>query len=135
MATMFRPEDGGDGKGIEIKSKSELVKLLYDNKGKLLEALKRFALGELSTMKDVISFIVEERMLEENIAVTKGELVERLKKVVEIDLASFSGKLKEKLSLEMSKNEPKSAFETPQSATLKDALSNKVLAEIAATFF
>lgn len=135
MANMLRPEDGGDGKGIEIKSKSELVKLLYDNKGKLLEALKRYAFGELSTMKDVISFIVEERMLEENIAVTKGELVERLKKVVEIDLASFSGKLKEKLSSEMSKNEPKSTFETPQAPTLKDALSNKVLAEMAATFF
>lgn len=135
MASMFRPEDGGNGKGIEIKSKSELVKLLYDNKGKLLEALKRYAFGELSTLKDVIRFVVEEKMLEENIAVAKGELIERLKKVVEIDLSSFSEKLKAKLQAEMSKNEPKAAAETPQSATLKDALSNKVLAEMAATFF
>ncbi len=120
---------------MEIKSKTELVKLLFDNKSKLFEALKRYALGELSTMKDVVRFVVEERVLEQNIGMAKGELVERLKKVIEIDLASFSEKLKAKLASEMAKPESKAVSEVPQNAALGDALSNKVLAEMAATFF
>lgn len=135
MASVFRPEDGGTGKGVEIKSKTELVKLLFDNKAKLFEALKRYAMGELSTMKDVVRFVVEEKVLEQNIGMAKGELVERLKKVIEIDLASFSEKLKSKLAAEMSKEGPKSSAEAPQNVGLGDALSNKVLAEMAATFF
>lgn len=134
MASLFRPEDGGKGKGIEIKSKTELVKLLFDNTGKLFEALKRYAQGELSTMKDVVRFIVEEKVLEENIGMAKGELVERLKKVVEIDLVAFSGALKAKLSAEMAKG----ASETKEIAApagLKDALSNRILSELASTFF
>ncbi|MFZ3233361.1 MAG: hypothetical protein WA194_07770 [Patescibacteria group bacterium] len=120
---------------MEIKSKTELVKLLFDNKSKLFEALKRYAMGELSTMKDVVRFVVEEKVLEQNIGMAKGELVERLKRVVEIDLASFSEKLKTKLASEMAKSETESAAEVPQGTALGDALSNKVLAEMAATFF
>lgn len=135
MTAMFRPEDGGTGKGIEIKSKTELVKLLFDNKAKLFEAIKRYATGELSTMRDVVKFVVEEKVLEQNIGLAKGELIERMKKVVEIDLASFSEKLKAKLSAEMAKSEPKATAESQPQTALRDALSNKVLAEMGATFF
>lgn len=120
---------------MEIKSKTELVKLLFDNKSKLFEALKRYAMGELSTMKDVVRFVVEEKVLEQNIGLAKGELVERLKKVVEIDLASFSEKLKTKLASEMANGDTKPERENPEPAALGDALSNKVLGEMAATFF
>lgn len=135
MTSLFRPQDGSKGKGIEIKSASELAKLLFDNKGKLLEALRRYAMGELSTMKDIIRFVVEKNVLEENIGMAKGELIERLKKVVEIDLASFSDQLKAKMSAEIARTEPKNVPEIEAPTALKDALSQKVLAELAATFF
>jgi hypothetical protein len=132
---LLRPQDGGNGKGVEIKSATELIKLLFDNKGKLLEALKRFAIGEISTMKDLIQFVVEERILESNIHLAKGELVARLKKVVEIDLVSFSGSLKAKLGAEIGKDVQKDAPEIPVPTELKDVLSNKVLSELADAFF
>ena len=135
MTTIFLPEGGGKKMNVEIKSAAELAKLLYENKGKFVTALSLYATGKIKNMKDVVRFIVEERVLEENVSMAKGELIGRLKKVVDIDLAKFSEKLKAKLSSDMAGNEPKSVEKPSEPAGLRDALSNKVLSEMATTFF
>lgn len=85
-------------------------------------------------MKDVIRFIVDERLLETNLEMNKGELIERLKKVVDLNLASFSDSLKKKLATEVIAGSG-SPERSQEHHGLSDALSNKVLAEMAATFF
>ena len=108
--------------------------LIAENWQKIPEALRRIAKGELNGVRDVIRFIVDERILETNLEMNKGELVERLKKAVDLNLASFSDSLRRKLATEVvaGSGKPKPE-ETPK--RLADALSNKVLAEMAATFF
>lgn len=150
-ASIFQPQGEGKAK-LEIRNVKELLKLLNDNKGKLIEAAGKYVSGKwekfksavtgkepaekgMDTLEDFLRFALEERVLETNIQLAKGELVERLKKVIEIDLATFSDKLKSKLAAEMVKEGPKPSADTLQHAGLDDALSNKVLAEMAATFF
>lgn len=63
--------------------------------------MRRIANGELNGIRNVIRFIVDERIIESNLEMNKGELVERLKKAVDLNLASFSEALRRKLATEV----------------------------------
>lgn len=149
-AMIFQPQGEGKKK-FEIRDTKELLTLLKDNRGKLLDAAGKYVAGKweklksaitgkeprgksMDTLEDLFLFVLEEHILETNIQLAKGELASRLKKVIEIDLASFSQELKSKLSAEMAKGAPETK-EIAAPAPLKDALSNKILSELASTFF
>lgn len=86
-------------------------------------------------MRDIVRFVVDERLLDDNIAFSKGELIERMKRIVEIDLVSFSGVLRNKLSMEMKRSTTKNEINDEKRDNLRDVLSEKILAEMAAVFF
>ncbi len=113
----------------------ELATLLYENRAKIPEALRRYFTGELSTVRDIVRFFVDERLLEDNLALSKGELIGRMKRVVEIDLVSFSGLLRGKLSSTMAKPVEKAEAPTEKIPNVRDALSEKVLSEMVRAFF
>lgn len=123
------------GKELKIKSVSELAALLYENRAKIPEALRRYFTGELSTVRDIVRFFVDERLLEDNLAFSKGELIGRMKRVVEIDLISFSGLLRGKLSSTMVKPAEKAETPSEKIPNVRDALSEKVLSEMVRAFF
>lgn len=151
LAMIFRSGEKSGAK-MEIRDSKELLALLRDNGAKLLSAAGKYVEGKwakikasvtgekpretgIESLEDFFRFALEERILETNMELARGELVERIKTIVEFDLSSFSIELKSRLSVEM----PKEVVGKPKGnsapAELKDALSNRVFAEMVSTFF
>jgi len=74
---------------IEIKNSTELAKLLWENKDKIVDAISKYYSWEISNVDDLIGFLIDSWTLTENIKSSWWKLIERLREIINIDLENL----------------------------------------------
>lgn len=103
IAELF-PIKKGESNSLKIKNTSDLAVLLWNNKAKLIEAMSMYLRWKLDNIKDIITFVLDDHLITDNIEYTKWHLIEHLKNIVNIDLSSFATQIRGKLSQDLKTN-------------------------------